>query len=75
MLLCGLVTAGAVEMPQKAAGYHEALKKRPESATLFGRFREAWLEELPAEELEKELLTRAEAGEAGAWAVGRSAEL
>lgn len=69
MLLCGLVTAGAVEMPPKAAGYHEALKKRPESATLFGRFREAWLEELPAEELEKELLARAEAGEAGAWAL------
>lgn len=68
-MLCGLVTAGAVEMPPKASGYHEALKKRPESATLFERFREAWLEELPAEELEKELLSRADSGEAGAWAV------
>lgn len=68
-MLCGLVTAGAAEMPPKAAGYHEALRKRPESATLFERFREAWLEELPAEELEKELLARAEAGRAGAWAV------
>jgi Flp pilus assembly protein TadD len=64
-----MVTAGAGEMPPKASNYHEALKKRPESATLFERFREAWLEEMPAEELEKELLSRAEAGEAGAWAV------
>ncbi len=69
LLLCGMVTAGAGEMPPKASGYHEALKKRPESATLFERFREAWLEEMPAEEMEKELLARAEAGEAGAWAV------
>lgn len=69
LLLCGMVTAGAGEMPPKASNYHEALKKRPESATLFERFREAWLEEMPAEELEKELLSRAEAGEAGAWAV------
>lgn len=56
-------------MPPKASNYHEVLKKRPESATLFERFREAWLEEMPAEEMEKELLARAEAGEAGAWAV------
>ena len=69
LLLCGMVTAGAGEMPPKASNYHEALRKRPESATLFERFREAWLEEMPAEELEKELLSRAEAGEAGAWAV------
>ncbi|MCW1885659.1 hypothetical protein OKA04_13045 [Luteolibacter flavescens] len=61
------VTAG--EMPGRAAGYHEALRKRPESEALFQRFRDAWLEEKPAAELEAELLERAEAGEAGAWAI------
>ncbi|MES2659747.1 MAG: hypothetical protein V4689_14105 [Verrucomicrobiota bacterium] len=69
----GMVPMWAGEMPEKAASYHAALAKRPESAQLFQRFRDAWLEERSAEDLEKELLARAEAGEAGAWAaLGRA---
>ncbi|OYV05645.1 MAG: hypothetical protein CFE26_10530, partial [Verrucomicrobiales bacterium VVV1] len=60
-------------MPEKAADYHAALVKRPESAALFDRFRDAWLEERSVEDLEKELLARAEAKEAGAWStLGRA---
>ncbi|MCU0748324.1 MAG: hypothetical protein MUF13_02150 [Akkermansiaceae bacterium] len=65
----GLVPLWAGEMPEKAAEYHAALVKRPESATLFDRFREAWLEEKSAEELEAELAERAAAGDPGAWAI------
>ncbi|MCW1924517.1 hypothetical protein OKA05_18270 [Luteolibacter arcticus] len=68
-LLCGLMPAMAGEMPEKAEGYHEALRKRPESETLFQRFRDAWLEEKPSADLEAELLSRAEAGEPGAWGI------
>ncbi|HEY1123312.1 MAG TPA: hypothetical protein VGE67_16985, partial [Haloferula sp.] len=68
-LLCGMMPAMAGEMPGKAAGYHEALRKRPESEALFTRFRDAWLEEKPAANLEAELLSRAEAGEGGAWGI------
>jgi tetratricopeptide (TPR) repeat protein len=68
-LLCGLMPAMAGQMPEKAAGYHEALRKRPESEALFTRFRDAWLEEKPAGDLEVELLSRAEAGEPGAWGI------
>ena len=59
----------AGEIPEKAAGYHEALRKRPESEALFTRFRDAWLEEKPAADLEAELLSRADAGEPGAWGI------
>jgi tetratricopeptide (TPR) repeat protein len=59
----------AGQMPEKAAGYHEALCKRPESEALFTRFHDAWLEERQAEDLEVELRSRAEAGEAGAWGI------
>lgn len=65
----GLVPLWAGEMPEKAAEYHAALVKRPESATLFERFREAWLEEKSAEELEAELAERAAAGDPGTWAI------
>jgi tetratricopeptide (TPR) repeat protein len=65
----GMVPVWAGEMPEKAANYHSALAKRPESAALFERFRDAWLEERSTEDLEKELLARAEAKEAGAWAM------
>ena len=69
----GMVPVWAGEMPEKAAGYHAALVKRPESAQLFERFRDAWLEERSVEELEKELSARAEAKDAGAWAtLGRA---
>ena len=68
-LLCGMMPVMAGEIPEKAAGYHAALRKRPESEKLFLRFRDAWLEEKPAAELETELLSRAEAGEAGAWGI------
>jgi hypothetical protein len=61
-----MVPVWAGEMPEKAANYHAALVKRPESAALFERFRTAWLEERSAEDLEKELLARAESAEAGA---------
>jgi tetratricopeptide (TPR) repeat protein len=63
-----LVAARGAEMPGKAAEYHAALVKRPESAVLFERFRGAWLEERSTEELEAELSARANAGEQGAWA-------
>ncbi len=62
-----MVTAWAGEMPEKAAGYLAALEKRPESAALFDRFRDAWLEERSVEDLEKELLARTEANDASAW--------
>lgn len=68
-LLCGMMPVMAGQMPEKAAGYHEALRKRPESEALFMRFRDAWLEEKPVAELEVELLSRAEAGEPGAWGI------
>ncbi|MES2921242.1 MAG: hypothetical protein V4819_06840 [Verrucomicrobiota bacterium] len=69
----GMVPVWAGEIPGKAADYHAALLKRPESAQLFERFRDAWLEERSTEELEKELLGRAEGKEAGAWAaLGRA---
>jgi tetratricopeptide (TPR) repeat protein len=64
----GMVPVWAGEMPEKAADYHAALVNRPESAQLFERFRDAWLEERSVADLEKELLSRAEAKEAGAWA-------
>ncbi len=73
LALLGMVPVWAGEMPGKAADFHAALVKRPESAALFERFRDAWLEERSVEELEKELSARAEAGEAGAWAtLGRA---
>lgn len=71
----GLFPLWAGELPEKAARYHEALGKRPESAALFQRFRDAWLEERAGEELEAELRTRAEAGEPGAWAILARARL
>ena len=68
-----MVPVWAGEMPVKAADYYVALAKRPESAALFERFRDAWLEERSLNELEKELFERAEAKEAGAWAtLGRA---
>ncbi len=69
LALLGMVPVWAGEMPEKAAGYHAALVKRPESAQLFERFRDAWLEERSVEELEKELSARAEGKDAGAWAI------
>lgn len=70
------VPAWAGEMPEKAAAYHEALVKRPESAVLFERFRDAWLEEQAGTDLDRELQARADAGEAGAWAIlGRARAL
>jgi len=68
LALLGMVPVWAGEMREKAADYHTALMKRPESASLFERFRDAWLEERSVADLEKELLARAEAKEAGAWA-------
>jgi hypothetical protein len=67
--ILGLVPVWAVEMPPKAAEYHAALMKRPESVALFDRFRDAWLEERTAGELEEELAARAQNGDAGAWAI------
>ncbi len=73
LALLGMVPVWAGEMPEKAADYHAALVKRPESAALFDRFRDAWLEERSVEDLEKELLARAEAKEPGAWStLGRA---
>ncbi|MCB1130188.1 MAG: hypothetical protein KDN05_03605, partial [Verrucomicrobiae bacterium] len=65
----GCLPLWAGEMPEKAAKYHAALAQRPESAVLFQRFRDAWLEERPAEELDAELGARADAGEPAAWAI------
>lgn len=65
----GMVPLWAGEMPEKAAEYHQALAKRPESQALFVRFRDAWLEERSVEELDAELLSRAVAGDFGAWAL------
>lgn len=73
LALLGMMPVWAGQMPEKAADYHAALMKRPESAALFDRFRDAWLEERSVEDLEKELLSRAEAKEPGAWAtLGRA---
>ena len=54
LVMLGWEPAWAGEMPEKAADYHSALMKRPESAALFDRFRDAWLEERSVEDLEKE---------------------
>ncbi|MCP5533185.1 MAG: hypothetical protein H7A48_08435 [Akkermansiaceae bacterium] len=65
----GCLPLWAGGMPEKAAKYHAELAQRPESAVLFQRFRDAWLEERPAEELDAELGARADAGEPAAWAI------
>ncbi len=65
----GMMPVWAGEMPEKAAGYHAALMKRPQSSQLFERFRDAWLEERSTQDLEQELLGRATAKEAGAWEI------
>ncbi len=67
--LCATPLSMAVDAPEKALKYHEALLKRPHNASLFDRFFGAWLDEQPVESLAEYLKAQANKNGGQDWTV------